>query len=318
MDRVSQTRLSMINAPTIVRLVRFPESLRLEKKGNEFRGPLKRSGAILLSERHDPVVLTFRLNDPALAFATGGDTITRVEAFNEGEQRDLLLPWALVAGGKTRPAEIVLEIDVHYEGSAEKHTATVPLALTYGVRRGVIGAVAAAAAAVAITAAARSRRKTTVVDDDEDVELSLFNIASTSRTPVTSAPTNVKGAKVKVVDEEDVDVAVYNVGTKPATRGGRVSRKRGAATASAKKASAKKASAKKASTRKASAKKAPARKATARKATARKAAKKQAPAKKGGGARRGSSASRSAPRKGVRGSSAARKSASRRSKRKSR
>ena len=151
----------MINAPTVVRLLRFPKSLRLEKKGNQFFGPLRRSGPVILSEKHAAVECTFRLNDPGLEFATGGNTIMGVEAFNEGEQRDLLLPWALVSDGKVRPARILMEIDINYEGSAEKHTATVPLALTYGVRRRVIGAVAAGAAAAAVAVAvATSRRKT--------------------------------------------------------------------------------------------------------------------------------------------------------------
>lgn len=232
----------MINAPTIVRLLRFPTSIRLEKKGNQYFGPLRRSGPVVLSERHDPVECTFRLTDPGLSFATGGKTVHGVEAFNEGEQRDLLLPWALVAEGNIRPARIIMEIDVNYEGSAEKHTATVPLALTYGVRRRVVGAVmaGAAATAVALVAARRRSKKTVVAADDEDVEVSLFNIAPTARTPASSAATNVKGAKVTVADEEDVELAVYNV-----------QRPRKAASSKKKASSSKKASAsKKASTSK--------------------------------------------------------------------
>lgn len=273
--------MSTINAPTIVRLIRFPKTLTLDKKGNQYIGPLRRSGPVILSERHDPVECTFRLNDPGLSFATGGNTVQGVEAFNEGEQRDLLLPWALVADGRMRPAMIVMEIDVNYEGSAEKHTATIPIILKYGVKRRVVGAVAAAAAAVAVAAAARGRKKKTVIAaDDEDVEVSLFNIAPTSRTKTTAARTNVRGAKVRVVDEEDVDLAVYNVGRK---------------TSSSKKKAA-----------------------SSKKASKKASAKKKAPAKKAGGTRRGSSASRSAPRKGARGSSKARKASPRRSTRKSR
>ena len=270
----------MINAPTVVRLIRFPKSLRLEKKGNQFIGPRKRSGPLILSEKHAAVECTFRVSDPGLSFSTGGNTVSGVEAFAEGETRDLLLPWQLVADGRNRPKQIILEIDVNYEGAAEKHTATESIALTYGVRRRVVGAaVAATAAAVAVAAATRGRRKNVVIDEDDDVEASLFNVPSTSRTRATSARTDVKGAKVRVMDEEDVDLAVFNV---PATR-----------RASSKKISSKKASAKKASTKK-------------------------APAKKAGGSRRGSAASRSVPRKGARGSSKARKSSARRSTRKSR
>lgn len=281
--------MSTISAPTIVRLIRFPKTLHLDKKGNRYVAPLRRSGPVILSERHDPVECTFRLNDPGLSFATGGNTVHGVEAFNEGEQRDLLLPWTLVAEGRIRPTMIVLEIDVNYEGSAEKHTATIPIILKYGVKARVVGAVAAAAAAVAVAAVAKSRNKKTVIAaDDEDVEVSLFNIAPTSRTKTTARRTDVKGAKVRVVDEEDVDLAVYNVGRRPATKKAS-SKKKESSLSRKKSASAKKAS-----------------------------SKKKAPAKKAGGTRRGSSASRSAPRKGARGSSKARKAAPRRTTRKSR
>jgi hypothetical protein len=282
----------MINAPTIVRLIRFPKSLRLEKQGKEYRGPLRRSGPLILSERHEAVEVTFRLNEPGLSFATGGNTVTAVEAFNEGEQRDLLVTWALVSNGKARPAKIVMEIDVRYQDSGEKHTGTAPLTLTYGMRRGVAGVVAAgaAAAAVALAAAASGRRKKRIIAaDDEDVEVSLFNVAPTSRTRTTAARTNIKGAKVTVADEDEVELAVYNV---PRTTKKAASSKK--ASSSSKKA---------ASSRKAAAKKAPAKK---------------APAKKAGGTRPGSSASRSAPRTGARGSSKAQKSSSRRTTRKSR
>jgi hypothetical protein len=282
----------MINAPTIVRLVRFPKTYALAKKGKQFVGPLRRSGPVILSERHDPIECTFRLTEPGLSFTTGGTTVMGTEAFNEGEMRDFLLPWALVSDGKARPRQIILEIDVNYEGSAEKHTATVPLALTYTMRRRAVGtAVAVAAAAVAVAAASRGRKKNVVIDDEGDVEVSLFNVAPTSRTRTTSRPTNVKGAKVRVVDEEDVDLAVFNVPTRrPSSKKkeSQLSRKRSAAKA---RPASKNASSKKASSRKASSKK--------------------APAKKAGGTPRGSAASRSAPRKGARGSSAARKSSAR-------
>lgn len=275
----------MMNAPTIVRLIRFPKALRLEKKGNQYLGPQRRSGPLVLSERHAAIQCTFRLTEPGFTFLTGGNTVQGVEAFSEGEQRDLLLPWAIVSDGKTRPKQIVMEIDLNYEGSVEKHTATVPIALTFSVRRRVVGALAAGAAAAAVALVAsssRGRKKIIVNDEDEDVELSLFNIAPTSRTKTTASRTNIKGAKVTVADEEDVEVAVYNV---PRARKAASSKKK---VSSSKKASSKKAPAKKAS------------------------------AKKAGGTPRGSASSRSVPRKGARGSSKARKAAPRRTTRKSR
>lgn len=86
----------MDNAPTIVRLIRFPETLRLSRKGHQFIGPLRRSGPVVLSERHEQVDVTFRITVPGVSFLTGGQNISVTEAFNEGEQRDVLLPWQLV------------------------------------------------------------------------------------------------------------------------------------------------------------------------------------------------------------------------------
>src|SRR5690349_9719276 len=98
----------MINAPTIVRLIRFPKTYRLEKRGNQFIGPLRRSGPLVLSERHAAIECTLRVTDPGLSFSTGGNTVTGVEAFAEGEQRDLLLRWTLVSDGRNRPKQIVM------------------------------------------------------------------------------------------------------------------------------------------------------------------------------------------------------------------
>lgn len=96
----------MNHVPTIVRLIRFPATLRLVRKGKQFVGPQLRSGPVLLSERHDPIDCTFRVTTPGVTFATGGTTVTGTEAFNEGEQRDLLC----AAAGRTR--FIITEIRV--------------------------------------------------------------------------------------------------------------------------------------------------------------------------------------------------------------
>lgn len=284
----------MDKAPTVVRLIRFPETLRLVRKGNQFIGPLRRSGPIVLSEHHEQIDVTFRITAPGVSFLTGGQSISVTEAFNEGEQRDVLLPWQLVVERNARIDMLILEVDVSYTGTTFLHTATVPLKLTYGVSRQRATAVAAgtalAAAAVAAVAVSRRRKRDVVVaDEDEGVELALYNIGKSSKT--TSPRRKVKG-KVTVRDADETDLTVYNVG-------------RAKARPTSKKASSKKAS---------SSKKA----ASSKKATSSKKTAKKAPAKKAGGTGRGSAASRSAPRKGGRGSSAARKSPARRSTRKSR
>jgi hypothetical protein len=286
----------MSNAPTIVRLIRFPASLRLTRKGKQFIGPQRRSGPVILSERHDPIDCTFRITVPGVTFTTGGTTITHTEAFNEGEQRDLLLPWGLIVDADARIPQIILEIDVSYSGTTDLHTATAPVKLTYGVakRRAVALAGAAVAAAAIGAAVAAKRKKAVVVDDEDDVELAVFNIASTKRAPAkASTKRPPKGSKITVVDEDDAEVTVYNTGRRPASSKKTSSSKK--ASSSTKKASSKKTSAKKAST-----------------------AKKSSSKKQAGGTRRGSGASRSTPRTGARGSSSARKSASRRTTRKSR
>jgi len=150
----------MNNAPTIVRFIRFPASLRLTRKGKQFIGPLKRSGPVILSERHDPIDVTFRITVPGITFATGGQTVTHTEAFAEGEQRDFMLPWQLVAEADARIPNMLLEVDVSYSESTDIHTATVPLKLTYGVSRMRAAAVVGGAvAAVAVATAANRRRK---------------------------------------------------------------------------------------------------------------------------------------------------------------
>jgi len=299
----------MSNAPAIVRLLRFPESLRLSRKGGQFEGPLQRSGPLVLSERQDAIDVTFRITAPGFSFLTGGTSIAVTEAFNEGEQRDVLVPWQLVAEGDRRIDLLVLEVAVAYSGSPDVHTASVPLQLEYGISRrqaAVAAGTALAAAAVAAVAASR-RRRTVIVNDEEDVELSLFNFAPTAKT--TSPRTPVKGAQVSVRDAGEADVAVLNVGRAPARSAARSAPARTSKNTAAKKRTP--------ATKSAAKKAAPAKKSASKTATTKNSSKK-APARKAGGTRRGSTASRSARRTGARGSSAARKSASRRSTRKSR
>lgn len=341
----------MNNAPTIVRLLNFPDTLRLARQGDRYVGGEKRSGAVILSERNEPIEVTFRVTAAGVEFATGATTVRRVEAFSEGEQRDIMVPWQLVVAADARIPNLILEIDVAYSGTTDVHTATAPLDLTYGVSRPKAAAVIGAVAAVATAAAMAGRRARNVVaDDDGDTELSLFNIAPTSRTPAPASTTrHPKDAKVTVVDEEEGEVEVYNVGrstrrastrkasarkaspARKASSSRKASSARKSSTAkkasSAKKSSAKKTSVKKGSVKKAAPRKktaarkaAPAKRAASRKkaAPAKRATPKKASAKKAGGTRRGSGASRSARRTGARGSSAARKASPRRTTRKSR
>lgn len=155
--------------PTIVRLLRFPTSLRLLKKGAQYLSGKKRSGALILSERHHSVEVTFRTNLPGVSFSTGGTSLTSTEAFTEGEQRDVLLPWTLVVEQGELPAELLLEIDVAYEGK-ERHTATVPLKLRYGIPV-VTVAVGAAIAVAAVAATVVSRRKPKLIVEDGEIEI---------------------------------------------------------------------------------------------------------------------------------------------------
>ena len=145
-------------APTIVRLLRFPTSLRLTRKGRVFAGPLKRSGALVVSERHATIDITLRVTDTDIEFQGGEKALTVVEAFTEGEQRDLLVPWGLVVRGRTRTKLILMEVEVGYEGTPDRHIATVPLKLTYAIPRPVVAAGVAVAAAAVAVAVARQRK----------------------------------------------------------------------------------------------------------------------------------------------------------------
>jgi hypothetical protein len=163
----------MINAPTMVRLLRFPTTLRLTRSGKIFRSPLRRSGPVVLSERQAAVIVTLRVTMPGVTFATGSNEATVQEAFSEGEQRDVLLPWALEVDAKQRIPQVVLEIDLAYEDSPERHTGTVPINLTYGVKKRVVVGAALAAAAVAAAASASRRRKLTAPVTREEVVVAV-------------------------------------------------------------------------------------------------------------------------------------------------
>lgn len=295
------------NLPTVVRLVRFPQTYKLARKGRQYIGPLRRSGPVVHSDRHGAIDCTFRVTAPGVTFSTGNTSITVTEAFEEGEQRDLHVPWGLMVDANVRPPLIAIEIDLKYADEQEFHTATAPLKLAYGMSAGrKAGVAAAAVAAAAVGVAVAKRKKNVVVDDEDDVELALFNIASTKRAPAKAGTRPAKGSKVTVVDEDDAEVAVYNTGRRASS-----SKKTSKKTS---KKSVKKAAPAKKSSQKTAAKKSTTKKSAAKKSTTKKAASK----KQAGGSRRGSGASRSAPRKGARGSSSARKSASRRTTRKSR
>ncbi len=177
--------------PTIVRLLRFPASLRLLKKGAQYLSGKKRSGALILSERHQPVEVTFRTTLPGVSFSTGGTSVTSTEAFTEGEQRDVLLPWTLVVEQGELPSELLLEIDVAYDGK-ERHTATVPLKLLYGIPV-VTVAVGAAIAVAAVAATMVSRRKSKVVAEDREIEIS--STPSKARKPSKAASKSAASKK---------------------------------------------------------------------------------------------------------------------------
>lgn len=191
----------MNDAPTIVRLLRFPQTLRLTKKGKEYSSGIKRSGPLLLSAQHEPVEVTFRVNLPGVSFAGGAKTVTAAEAFGEGEQRDVLVPWELVvADQKVRPASLILEIDVSYAGSAVKHTATVPLKLTYGIRASTV-AVGAALAVAAVAATVVKRRKSsqrlTAEDIPDEIVLAEFDVDPAPRRKPAKKAASKKASTTK-------------------------------------------------------------------------------------------------------------------------
>src|SRR5688572_15157389 len=104
----------MNNAPTIVRLIRFPASLRLTRKGKQFIGPQRRSGPVILSDRHDPIGRTFRVSAPGRPGDRGATSIALRRAVGEGEQREMLVPWGLIVDANARVPQLGLEIDVSY------------------------------------------------------------------------------------------------------------------------------------------------------------------------------------------------------------
>jgi len=242
----------MNNAPTIVRLIRFPASLRLTRKGKQFIGPLRRSGAVILSERHDPIDMTFRITVPGITFATGGTTVTHTEAFGEGEQRDFLLPWQLVAEADARIPHLLLELDVSYSGTADIHTATVPLKLTYGVSRMRAAAVVGGAvAAVAVATVANRRRKLRNAEVEEtEVEVEVRPRRAASKKASSSRKASSK-KKESSLSSRKAGGASSKKGAASSSKKGASSSKKAAPAKKAASSSKKAASSKKASSSKA-------------------------------------------------------------------
>jgi len=227
--------------PVVVRLQDFPERLRL------FRGrtPSQQSAVVVHSDRDANIAVSVRLPYEPFTFENGESEITQIESFTAGEQREVVLEWALHDGTDAYVQYVYLEIDVRYEDDEDSlNTATVAIPLDYGMglkRLALIGALAAAAVGTALMTTTRRA--------------------------------------VKAAEEEDLTIGIVEVDVprRPASRPRRTSTKSSGSSKSTK-----------------SSKKPP------------------------GGTPRGSSTSRSAPRKGAPGSSGGRKSSPRPSTRKSR
>lgn len=212
--------------PTVIRFEDSPQRLRLLRGRSE----VHETSIVVASDRDANIAVSVRLPDESFTFENGETEITQIESFTTGEQREVVLEWAVRNDADVVAPLLYVEVHVRYEDREdESNMATLALPIEHGLgiaRMALLGAVTAAAVGAALVTAARRA--------------------------------------VRAVEEDDITIGIVEV------------------------------------------------------ETPRRPSRAKRPAKKpAGGTRRGSAASRSAPRKDARGSSAARKSSARRPTRKS-
>jgi hypothetical protein len=159
--------------PVVVRLEGFPERLRLVRGRSSSRD----SGVVVASDQDANIAVSLRLPYEPFTFENGETEITQIESFTAGEQREVVIDWALRDDTGAYIQYVYLEIDVRYEDDEESlNTATLAIPLDYGLnvkRLALVGAVAAAAFGAALMTAAR--RAVTVAEED-DVTIGIVEV----------------------------------------------------------------------------------------------------------------------------------------------
>jgi hypothetical protein len=165
--------------PVVVRLQDFPEQLRLVRGST----PPQQSAVLVQSERDANIAVSMRLPYEPFTFENGETAITQIESFTAGEQREIVLDWALRDETDAYVQYVYLEIDVRYEDEEDSlNTATVAIPLNYGMglkRLALIGAITAAAVGTAIMTA--TRRAVRAYEED-DVTIGIVEVDVPKRT----------------------------------------------------------------------------------------------------------------------------------------
>jgi hypothetical protein len=204
-----------MNPPTIVRLLGFPEQIRLTPRGSAE----ETSGVVIVTDRDAQVEVALRLSSPSLTFRNGATEMYTVEHVEAGTQHELLLDWSL--SGNTLAPYVMIEIDVRYADEHHANTATAIVGIEQRERSiGTAIAIGSALVAAALGLAALARPR---------IEVREFTVEAPEEQP-TRSRSGTGG------------------GSKGATKG----RAESPASRSASKSSSKKSSAKKASSSKSS------------------------------------------------------------------
>lgn len=164
-----------MNPPNIVRLLGFPEQVRLSPRGSHE----ETSGVVVVTDRDADVEVTLRLAHSTLTFGDGETQVRVVERVEQGDQHEILLDWSL--SGFTAAPYVMFEIDVRYAEEHHVHTATAIVGLeqrerSIGTAIAIGGALVAAA--LGLIALARPR-----------VEVREFTVDAPPEPPPPPAPT---------------------------------------------------------------------------------------------------------------------------------
>ena len=183
-----------MNPPHIVRLVGFPDRVRLTPRGTAE----ETSGVVIVTDRDADVEVTLRLAHSTLTFGDGETQVRVVERVEQGEQHEILLDWSL--SGITSAPYVMFEIDVRYADEEDVHTATSIVDLAQRERS--IGAAIAiggalVAAALGLLALARTRVEVREFTVDAPPEPPPASSTSTTKRPSSAKKSSAKKSSTK-------------------------------------------------------------------------------------------------------------------------
>lgn len=191
----SHCRVRM-NPPTIVRLLGFPEQVRLSPRGSRE----ETSGVVVVTDRDADVEVTLRLAHSTLTFGDGETQMQVVERVEQGDQHEILFDWSL--SGFTNAPYVMFEIDVRYAEQHHVHTATAIVGLeqrerSIGTAIAIGGALVAAALGLVALARPRVEVREFTVDAPPEPPRPASTTSTTTPRPSSSKKSSAKSSAKK-------------------------------------------------------------------------------------------------------------------------